>query len=349
MRLGPFCVHKLSLKLFLACTFTSVTTLYLFWSGCEVHSTLPTNKYEEIRGVPLTAIDCSKVIAGTSKDEDNPTERTELSTQRLAESDAAVCPNDHRIDVIVNGGKKLEGRLIENEAYVPFSFVKDYFDIYGDLQELDGKTVLDWRHSYSDIHHPKAGVVYETKDPFLWFEHYHVEGRSRVKCISGVEDVPVSLQWSPEGHFYPIQIAQYGLSHYNLLHIEGDSEGKEKVFEDAETVSEVNWSWAFPKSAQITNVFDKERNSRVLQFSTTGKIILICYIWLFLCVLLLWKHAFFSFSSLSVTACNLTRFCTLLCTHMLISSTWAIVLFLSFFRNSIILAQSKMFVLIKWA
>lgn len=270
MRLGPFCVHKLSLKLFLACTFTSVTTLYLFWSGCEVHSTLPTNKYEEIRGVPLTAIDCSKVIAGTSKDEDNPTERTELSAQKLAESDAAVCPNDHRIDVIVNGGKKLEGRLIENEAYVPFSFVKDYFDIYGDLQELDGKTVLDWRHSYSDIHHPKAGVVYETKYPFLWFEHYHVEGRSRVKCISGVEDVPVSLQWSPEGHFYPIQIAQYGLSHYNLLHIEGDSEGKEKVFEDAETVSEVNWSWAFPKSAQITNVFDKERNSRVLQFSTTG-------------------------------------------------------------------------------
>lgn len=263
-------MHKLSLKLFLACSFTSVATLYFFWNGCEVHSTLPTNKYEEIRSVPLTAADCSKAIAETSKDGDVSIVRTELSSQKPAESAAVDCPNDQRIDVIVNGEKKLEGRLIGNEAYVPFSFVRGYFDIYGDLQELDGKTVLDWRHSYSDVHHAKTGAVYETKAPFLWFESYHVEGRARVKCISGVEDVPVSLQWSPEGHFYPIQIAQYGLSHYNLLQIEGDSEGREKVFEDAETVSEVNWNWAFPKSAQMANVFDKERNSRVFQFSTTG-------------------------------------------------------------------------------
>lgn len=220
--------------------------------------------------MPLTAADCSKAIAETSKDEDVSIVRTELSSQKPAESAAVDCPNDQRIDVIVNGEKKLEGRLIGNEAYVPFSFVRGYFDIYGDLQELDGKTVLDWRHSYSDVHHAKTGAVYETRAPFLWFESYHVEGRARVKCISGVEDVPVSLQWSPEGHFYPIQIAQYGLSHYNLLQIEGDSEGREKVFEDAETVSEVNWNWAFPKSAQMANVFDKERNSRVFQFSTTG-------------------------------------------------------------------------------
>jgi len=27
--------------------------------------------------------------------------------------------------------------------------------------------------------------------------------------------VPLSTQWGPQGYFYPIQIAQYGLSHYS--------------------------------------------------------------------------------------------------------------------------------------
>lgn len=271
MRLGPFCLHKPSLKLFLACSFTFVITLYVFWNGCEVPSTFPTKKSEEIRGVPQTAADCSKVIAKTSNEEDEQSEKTELSLNKPA--DQNVCPNEERIDVVVNGEKnKLEGRLVGSEAYVPFSFVKGYFEIYGELQEVDGRTVLDWRHSYSEVHSAKADSAYETKAPFLWFETYHVEGRTRVKCISGIEEVPVSSQWNQKGHFYPIQIAQYGLSHYNMLQLDGDSEGKEKIFEDAETVSDVNWNWSAPKTAQIANVFDKERNSRVFQFSTTGKI-----------------------------------------------------------------------------
>ena len=133
-------------------------------------------------------------------------------------------------------------------------------------------TVLDWRHSYSEVHHTKPGTVYQTKDPFLWFETYHVEGRTRVKCVSGIENVPVSSQWNPKGHFYPIQIAQYGLSHYNMFVLNGDSNRQEKVFEDAETESEVNWNWATPQGTHISNVFDKARSTRVFQFSTTGKL-----------------------------------------------------------------------------
>lgn len=279
MRLGPFCLHKPSLKLFLACSFTFVITLYIFWNGCEVPSRIPTTKLEEIRGLPQTVADCPKIIVKTSSEEDEQSVKTELDKP----ADQNVCSNDERVDVVVNGEKKLEGRLIGSEAFVPFSFVKEYFEIYGELQKVDGRTVLDWRHSYSDIHAAKTGTVYETKHPFLWFETYHVEGRTRVKCISGIEEVPVSSQWNAKGHFYPIQIAQYGLSHYNMLKIEGDSEGKEKIFEDAETVSDVNWNWVAPKSAQIANVFDKERNSRVFQFSTTGKL-LFCSLLAFLSV-----------------------------------------------------------------
>lgn len=242
----------------------------MFWNGCEVPSNVPTKKLEQIRGVPQTVLDCSKIIAKTSNEEDEQSVGTELNKP----ANRNVCPSEERIDVVVNGEKKLDGRLVGSEAFVPFSFVKEYFDIYGELQEVDGRTVLDWRHSYSEVHSVKPGTVYETKGPFLWFETYHVEGRTRVKCISGVEEVPVSSQWSSKGHFYPIQIAQYGLSHYNMLQIESDSDRKEKIFEDAESVSDVNWNWVAPKSAQMANVFDKERNSRVFQFSTTGKLLI---------------------------------------------------------------------------
>lgn len=270
MRLGPFCLHKPSLKLFLSCALTSLFTLYMFWSGCEVHSANPTRKSEEIRRATLAITDCSRVIAETTHEENERSEGTELLKADEAASKQIVCPNVEQIDGIVNGEKKFTARLEGGEAYVPFSFVKEYFDIYGEVQDLAGSSLLDWRHSYSEVHYTKPGIVYQTKDPFLWFETYHVEGRTRVKCISGIENVPVSSQWNSKGHYYPIQIAQYGLSHYNLLILDGDSSGKEKVFEDAETGSEVNWNWASPQTAQISYVFDKGRNTRVFQFSTTG-------------------------------------------------------------------------------
>ena len=47
------------------------------------------------------------------------------------------------------------------------------------------------------------------------FANYQVETRERVKCVSAIEGVPISTQWSRQGYFYPIQIAQFGLSHYS--------------------------------------------------------------------------------------------------------------------------------------
>ena len=32
--------------------------------------------------------------------------------------------------------------------------------------------------------------------------------------------VPLSTQWGPQGYFYPIQISQYGLSHYSKFAVE---------------------------------------------------------------------------------------------------------------------------------
>lgn len=102
----------------------------------------------------------------------------------------------------------------ETTVFVPFSFLKKYFDIYGKLVKADDqKEYFEWSHSYSKIFYPDS--VYDPKGVFLWFANYNVETRERVLCISANEGVPISTQWYPAGHFYPTQIAQFGLSHYS--------------------------------------------------------------------------------------------------------------------------------------
>ncbi|NWZ43272.1 GLCE epimerase, partial [Brachypodius atriceps] len=78
--------------------------------------------------------------------------------------------------------------------------------------------------------------------------------------------VPLSTQWGPQGYFYPIQIAQYGLSHYskNLTerppHVE--------VYETAgDGNGNGNGEWTVPKGCSLTTVWDKARLTSVKQFS----------------------------------------------------------------------------------
>ena len=45
--------------------------------------------------------------------------------------------------------------------------------------------------------------------------------RGRLTIVIGSVDVPVSSQWQSTGHFYPTQIAQFGLSHWSRLQSSG--------------------------------------------------------------------------------------------------------------------------------
>ncbi|XP_066065442.1 D-glucuronyl C5-epimerase isoform X2 [Chamaea fasciata] len=93
----------------------------------------------------------------------------------------------------------------------------------------------------------------------------------RVKCISGVEGVPLSTQWGPQGYFYPIQIAQYGLSHYskNLTekppHVEVYETGGDGNAGNAGNGGSGEWN--VPKGCSLTTVWDKARLTGVKQFS----------------------------------------------------------------------------------
>jgi hypothetical protein len=67
--------------------------------------------------------------------------------------------------------------------------------------------------SYSESHSP--AISYNSSGEFLWFSEVDVEERARVKSVSLIHGVPISSQWKPSGHIYPIQVCQYGLSYFS--------------------------------------------------------------------------------------------------------------------------------------
>ncbi|XP_009990781.1 PREDICTED: D-glucuronyl C5-epimerase, partial [Tauraco erythrolophus] len=168
------------------------------------------------------------------------------------------------IDCLINDEHTVKGRREGNEVFLPFSWVEKYFEVYGKIAQYDGYDRFEFSHSYSKVYTQRA--PYHPDGVFMSFEGYNVEVRDRVKCISGVEGVPLSTQWGPQGYFYPIQIAQYGLSHYskNLTekppHIE--------VYETAEEKDKASRpvDWTVPKGCSLSTVSDKAKFTSVKQF-----------------------------------------------------------------------------------
>ena len=171
------------------------------------------------------------------------------------------------IEVLVNGETKIQGRLENKEVYIPFSFIKDYFEIEGKIVRGDFGKQFHVQHTSYNYFTPTRNT-YDPHGSFLWFLNYNVEGRSRVKCITGVDEVPVSTQWGEHGYKYPIQIAQYGLSHYSMwLEM---PQGTVKVVDDCEKTENQEWV-ADGKWAHVKNAYNSERQSRVMEFSTNGR------------------------------------------------------------------------------
>lgn len=100
------------------------------------------------------------------------------------------------------------------------------------------------------------------------------------RCLSSVviqtfqpslPGVPLSTQWGPQGYFYAIQIAQYGLSHYskNLTERAPHVELYDSAEEKDSRASGAPWSVA--KGCSLSRVLDKSRGSSVRQFSAPGE------------------------------------------------------------------------------
>lgn len=182
-------------------------------------------------------------------------------------SDRGGVGASEEIECSINGEYSVSCRrdINQDEIYVPFSLIHKYFEIYGKITTVDGAEKFEWSHSYGKIYHPKK--KYDPLGTFTTFENYNVEVRDRVKCISGIEGVPVSTQWEPRGFFYPTQIAQFGLAHYSKHIIE--PEPKRRIVDDGEKHLE---NWIVSQDAYMAREFDTSLNSNIIRFSTSDHV-----------------------------------------------------------------------------
>jgi len=75
------------------------------------------------------------------------------------------------------------------------------------------------------------------------------------------------MQWEAGGYYYPVQVAQYGLSHYskNLT----EPAPKQRLLEDGD---EVVAKWQVPKGAYIKRkVYNDVIQSDVAEFNSRGE------------------------------------------------------------------------------
>ena len=105
--------------------------------------------------------------------------------------------------------KKIDCRKEGKQVFLPFSFLEKHYETRG---AMVGDNEFEISQSYSKVYSSRE--KHQAKGPFMHFENFKVEVRSRVLCVSAATGVPVSRQWDPAGYYYPTQIAQYSLAHY---------------------------------------------------------------------------------------------------------------------------------------
>nr|CAG4636821.1 EOG090X0272 [Ceriodaphnia reticulata]SVE72802.1 EOG090X0272 [Ceriodaphnia reticulata] len=165
------------------------------------------------------------------------------------------------LDCSINGMYHISCRKEGKEVFVPFSFLEKYYEVYGKLAKSKGHEQFEWSHSYSKVFKPTTR--YNSSGMFMYFSNYNVEVRDRVKCISATEGVPVSTQWEASGYYYPVQVAQYGLSHYSKNISE--SPPRKKTVEDGSLFTA---KWQVPKGAYIKRNYDDGKHTHVLEFNS---------------------------------------------------------------------------------
>lgn len=85
--------------------------------------------------------------------------------------------------------------------------------------------------------------------------------------LSFFPGVPISTQWGPQGHHYPIQIAQFGLSHYSKFLTEEDPDVT--ILEDGD--DEDLRDWGLPSARTHIKVVSDPEVGRVVEFEAPGE------------------------------------------------------------------------------
>eukprot|EP00118_Oscarella_pearsei_P000063 m.4115 g.4115 ORF g.4115 m.4115 type:complete len:614 (+) comp10237_c0_seq1:50-1891(+) len=166
------------------------------------------------------------------------------------------------VSMIVNEKEFITGLKDSDDVYVPFKFVRRYFDVYG-REDASNASVFHIDHAYSEPKRPQA--PYDPIGPFLGFSGISVESRDRVMYVSGVDGVPVTSQWDKRGHRYPIQISQMCLAHYSQL-VTMDNPGEAKKVEDGRGAR--RWMVRNEEQMYVRSVRSRQVNRTVIEFNT---------------------------------------------------------------------------------
>ena len=199
--------HSRTLLLYILMAICAITFgwyMYIATNKTRLFVNLPLKQQQSISHDPFTSNGLIRLNQSQSTDKVLTT-----TGHPLDEFERIDCSINQQyvIDCILQSGTQ--------NAFIPFSFVRSYFDIYGQLRtNFDGRPYLQFQHSYSKVFTPQER--YDHRSGFLWFDSYNVEIRERVIRLSGEFGVPLSNQWSQNtGHLYPVQICQFGLSHFS--------------------------------------------------------------------------------------------------------------------------------------
>lgn len=78
------------------------------------------------------------------------------------------------IDCLINQEYTVSCKREGEEIYLPFSFLHEYFEIFGTLStNVKGNQRFEWSHSNAKINYPKG--TYDPRGIFMYFENYNVE------------------------------------------------------------------------------------------------------------------------------------------------------------------------------
>ncbi|GAA57725.1 D-glucuronyl C5-epimerase, partial [Clonorchis sinensis] len=102
--------------------------------------------------------------------------------------------------------------LNDTDIYVPLRSIETAFELVSTVN-LQAKTVKI-RQTNVSIPLSKPDN-HDATGSYMFFDQYDVEKRNHVKLVLADEGIPLSTQWSQRAYPYPIQIAQFGLSHYS--------------------------------------------------------------------------------------------------------------------------------------
>lgn len=163
----------------------------------------------------------------------------------------------------------LQDTVQKDQIYIPYDFVVNNFEIYGEIKHYDAYDRVELVHTHVK-HQPLSFKNYSYFGAYLNYDEYDIGYRNGVKCVTGVEAVPVSSRWGNKEIFYPSEVAEFGLSHFTK-HLNADPPER-MIYENGEDEKSLaNWKCVSSEcSAEI--VYDQEQRNGVMKFSTPDSV-----------------------------------------------------------------------------